>query len=117
MRRSVHVTLTLAAGVALVSCGRRPLDPCTARTFNEKACQDAVHSGGYYWNGSWYPMTYAHPYPFYYDSYQSYRTSGGTTSGAAAAASYSRPAGAVERGGFGSTGDAHGSSGGESVGE
>ena len=88
-----------------------------APTFNEQFCQEAVRSGGYYWNGSWYPMAYRNPYPFYYDSYQSYRASGGQTD-PAPGISYSRPAGSVERGGFGATGEAHGASGGEAgVGE
>ena len=113
MRRSFHVSLTIAAGVALISCGRRPLDPCAPSSFNAQACQDAIHNGGYYWNGTWRPMSYAHPYPFYFDTYQSYRG----TSTAAPSYVYSRPAGAVERGGFGSTGEAHGGSGGDAVGE
>jgi hypothetical protein len=112
MRRSLRVTLTVVSGVALISCGRRALDPCANQTFNAQACQDAVRSGGYFWNGTWYPMKYTHPYPFYYDSYQSYH---GPSSGASAA-SYAQPSG-VERGGFGSTGEAHGASGGEGVGE
>ncbi len=114
MRRSFRVSLTVVTGVALMSCGRRALDPCAARTFNAQACQDAVRGGGYYWNGAWFPMIYSHPYPYYYDSYQSYHgPSGGASSGV-----YARPgSSSVERGGFGSTGEAHGGSGGEGVGE
>jgi hypothetical protein len=110
MRRPVQVTLTVVTAAALASCGRRAADPCASATFSEQACQDAIRSGGYYWNGSWYPMMYRNPYPYYYDSYRSYRASGGTSS-AAPAAAYSRPAGAVERGGFGTTGVGHGASG------
>ena len=109
MKRSVRVTLTVAAGVALISCNRR-LDPCESASFNQQACQDAVQSGGYYWNGTWFPMTYSHPYPFYYDSYQQYRAKGGTSS-AAPGITYGRPSGSsssgVERGGFGATGEGH----------
>ena len=112
MRRSVGVTLTLTVitAAALAACGRRSPDPCATATFSEQACQEAVHNGGYYWNGRWYPMTYRNPYPFYYDAYRSYQAGGGASS-PAAAATYSRPAGSVERGGFGTTGEGHGGSG------
>ena len=69
MRKSVQVTLTVAAGVALAACGSNSADranPCDAATFSEQACQDAIAKGGYFWNGSWYPMNYSHPYPYYY---------------------------------------------------
>ena len=109
MKKSVQVSLTVVAAVALASCGSRRKDPCEAATFNEQACQDAVNSGGYYWNGSWYPIMYSHPYPYYYDSYRSYLAKGGASS-AAPAKTYGHPSGSVERGGFGSTGEAHGGS-------
>lgn len=108
MKRSVRVSLSIVTGIALASCGRRAQDPCAARTFNEQACQDAVNNHGYYWNGAWYPMRYSQPYPYYYDSYRTYRTNGGV-SAPAPGVTYGRPSG-VERGGFGSTGEAHGSS-------
>jgi len=113
MKKSAKVTLTVVATVGLASCGRGRRDPCEAAYFDEVACQEAVASGGYYWGGSWYPMVYHYPYPYYYDSYRTYVSRGGRVYGAPAG-SYSRPAGsaAVERGGFGSTGAAHGSSGG-----
>jgi len=107
MRKSARVTLTLAAAVALAGCGRRHLDPCDAASFNDQACQDAVRSGGYYWGGTWYPMVYHYPYPFYYDQYRTHITRGGTVV-AAPAGSYSRPgSSSVVRGGFGSSGAAH----------
>jgi hypothetical protein len=112
LRKSVEVTLTLAAGVALAACGARRADPCDAATFNEQACQDAVAKGGYYWGGDWYPMNYSHPYPYYYDGYRGYVARGGAVV-AAPAGSYSP--GSVERGGFGAAGGAHG--GGEGAGE
>ena len=108
MRRSRRVKLTLVAGVALAACHRRPLDPCAYATFNEQACQDAVSSGGYYWQGTWFPMTYSHPYPYYYDGYRSFRANGGTTQ-AEPGITYGRPSGSTVRGGFGSTGEGHGS--------
>ena len=77
MRKSARVTVTLVAAVALAGCGRRRVDPCEAATFNEQACQDAVRAGGYYWGGTWYPMQYYRPYPFYYDRYHTYVSSGG----------------------------------------
>lgn len=113
MRKSVQVTLTVAAGVALAACGRKRVDPCEAATFSEQACQDAIANGGYNWGGSWYPMVYSYPYPYYYDSYRGYVAHGGTVT-AAPAGSYS-PTGSVVRGGFGEAGGAHG--GGEGAGE
>lgn len=107
MRKSVQVTLTLVAGVALSACGARRADPCDSATFDDQACRDAVAKGGYYWDGSWYPVNYSHPYPYYYDSYRDYVAKGGT-SVAAPAGSYSPAAGAAERGGFGESGAAHG---------
>jgi len=116
MKKPASITVTLAAAAAMTACSRRGPDPCQPATFNEQACQDAVHTGGYFWHGSWYPLAYRYPYPYYYDSYRSYVSRGGTVA-APAASSYSRPGGAgVERGGFGSSGDAQGS-GGSGVGE
>jgi hypothetical protein len=105
--------LTVVAAVGLASCGRTRRDPCDQGSFNEMACQDAVRTGGYYYGGSWYPMMYRYPYPYYYDSYRTYVVGGGRVVGVPAG-SYARPAGAtsspgVERGGFGSTGAGHAS--------
>jgi hypothetical protein len=110
MKKSTKVTLTVVAAVGLASCGRSRRDPCDQNSFNEMACQDAVRNGGYYYGGSWYPMAYSYPYPYYYDHYRTYVSNGGRTV-AVPAGSYSSPAGVV-RGGFGSTGAAHGSSAG-----
>jgi hypothetical protein len=118
MKKSAKVTLTVVAAMGLASCSRRR-DPCEAGYFNEFACQEAVRSGGYYWGGSWYPMSYRYPYPYYYDSYTTYVRRGGTVI-TAPAGSYGRPGGVsapsgsssgTVRGGFGSTGA--GSSSGE----
>ena len=110
MRKSAKVTLTVVAVVGLASCGRKRMDPCQSASFNEQACQQAVRDGGYYWGGSWYPMTYSHPYPYYYDSYRGYMSHGGRVY-SAPSSSYSRPSGSssssVTRGGFGSTGSGH----------
>jgi hypothetical protein len=117
MRKPVRVALTVLATAALACCGRKRMDPCDAASFNEQACQNAVQSGGYYWRGSWYPMTYSRPYPYYYDQYHSYVSRGGTVV-SEPGASYARPtSGGVERGGFGASGEAHGGGGGAGVGE
>jgi hypothetical protein len=110
MRKSSRVTLTVVAVVGLASCGRKRPDPCQPATFNEMACQDAIRSGGYRYNGVWVPMAYHNPYPYYYDSYRGYVSRGGTVR-SSPDASYAHTTGApsgsgVERGGFGSTGGA-----------
>jgi hypothetical protein len=106
MKRSSKVTLTVVAVMGLAACSRRR-DPCEAQYFNELACQDAVRSGGYYWGGSWYPMTYHYPYPYYYDSYRTHVSRGGRVYGSSSG-SYAKPAaGGTVRGGFGSTGSGH----------
>ena len=113
MKKSAHVTLMSVAVMGLAACGRHRADPCEAATFNEQACQQAVRDGGYYWNGSWFPIVYHYPYPYYYDSYRRYSSSGHAVVPAPAGA-YGHPAagapaaGGVERGGFGSTGAGHG---------
>jgi hypothetical protein len=115
MKRSSKVTLTVVAAMGVVACARR-YDPCEARYFNEAACSDAVRSGGYYYGGSWHSMHYGHPYPYYYDSYRSHVSRGGTVV-AAPYGSYSRPSvgspssGGTVRGGFGGTGSGHSSGG------
>ena len=115
MKKSARVTLTVVAAVGLASCGRGRRDPCEDQYFDDYACQQAVGAGGYYWGGSWYPMTYHYPYPYYYDHYRTYVSHGGHVI-VAPSGSYSRPTGAashssgsVERGGFGSTGAGHSS--------
>jgi hypothetical protein len=114
MKKSTKVTLTVVAAVGLASCGRSRRDPCDQASFNELACQDAVRSGGYYYGGTWYPMVYRYPYPYYYDSYRTHVSNGGSVI-TVPAGSYARPAGGagVEHGGFGSTGAAHSSGAGE----
>ena len=105
MKKSARVTLTVVAAVGLASCGRSRRDPCDQTSFNEMACQDAVRSGGYYYGGTWFPMMYRYPYPYYYDSYRTYVSRGGRVA-TAPAGSYARPG--VTTGGFGSTGASHG---------
>jgi len=108
MKKSAQVTLTVVAAVGLASCGRGRRDPCEAASFNELACQDAVRSGGYHWGGTWYPMFYRYPYPYYFDQYRGHVSRGGSVV-AAPSSSYGRPgATGVTRGGFGSTGAGHG---------
>lgn len=105
MKRSSKVTLTVVAMVGLASCARRR-DPCEPSYFNEGACQEAVRSGGYHWRGSWYPMVYSNPYPYYYDSYRSHVQRGGKVYGTSSG-NYAKPS--VTRGGFGSSGHSVGS--------
>ena len=122
MKKSAKVTLTIVATVGLAACGRRRLDPCEAASFNQQVCQDAIDRGGYYWQGSWVPMTYHYPYPYYFDSYRGYVSRGGkvTTvpSTSYSGSRYASPGGGagqssgsspgVTRGGFGSSGAGHG---------
>ncbi|MDE3165654.1 MAG: hypothetical protein KGN36_07610 [Acidobacteriota bacterium] len=112
MKKSAKVTLTVVAAAALASCGRSAQDPCDRAYYDDLACQEAIRSGGYYWRGTWMPMVYSYPYPYYYDRYRSYAGSGGrvysSTPGTYARPSSSSPSG-VTRGGFGSTGAAHSS--------
>lgn len=109
MKKSAQVTLTVVATIGMAACSRQRVDPCQPQAFNDQACQDAVHSGGYYWRGTWFPMTYGYPYPYYYDSYRRYTSTGGAVT-TLPAGSYARPGGGgsgaagVERGGFGATG-------------
>ena len=110
MKRSAEVTLTLVAAIGMAGCGRERRDPCDAAAFSEEACREAVQNGGYYWYGSWVPMRYSNPYPYYYDRSHSYAAGGGVVSPAPGKA-YGRTAGSgagVVRGGFGSTGGGHG---------
>jgi len=130
MKKSSKVTLTVVAVVGLASCGRRRMDPCESSYFNQQACMEAIDHGGYYWGGSWVPMVYHYPYPYYYDSYRtyvsrggrvrtapsgSYVTSGGggssVRSGSSGTSGSSSSSSGVTRGGFGSTGSGHGSGG------
>jgi hypothetical protein len=110
MKRSSKVTLTVVAVMGLASCSRRR-DPCEASYFDSTACADAIRGGGYYWRGTWYPMVYRNPYPYYYDGYQRHVQSGGKVFGSGGA--YARPSssspGGTVRGGFGSTGSGHSS--------
>jgi hypothetical protein len=108
MKKSTQVTLTVVAVLGMAACNRRRLDPCQSATFDQQACQEAVNGGGYYWNGSWVPMTYHYPYPYYYDSYRSYVGNGGQVRAAAPGAYGHSASPAVTRGGFGATGAGHG---------
>src|SRR5258708_40201304 len=99
MKKSARVTLTVVAAVGLASCGRSRRDPCGQASFNEMACQDAVRSGGYYYGGSWDPMAYSYPYPYYYDHYRTYVSSGGRVVGGPAGGDPSPGGGGRRRGG------------------
>jgi hypothetical protein len=106
MKKSTKVTLTVVAAMGLTACHRR-VDPCEATYFDAQACENAVRSGGYYWRGSWVPMVYHNPYPYYYDSYRTHIQRGGSVR-SAPSGSYSAPS-STPRGGFGSTGASHSS--------
>jgi hypothetical protein len=112
MKKSTKVSLTIVAAIGLASCNRNRQDPCDAASFSEQACQDAVRSGGYYWNGSWVGMHYGNPYPYYYDSYRNHVSRGGAVR-AAPPGAYGHPSASpgVSRGGFGSIGAGHGAGG------
>jgi hypothetical protein len=109
MKKSTKVTLTVVAVMGLAACGSRR-DPCDPAYFNDFACQEAIRGGGYYWNGSWVPVRYSYPYPYYYDHYRTYVVGGGHVS-SSPSGSYASPS--VTRGGFGSTGAAHAAGAGE----
>lgn len=121
MKKSARVTLTVVAAMGLAACNRRR-DPCESQYFDDAACAEAVRSGGYYWGGSWYPMRYSYPYPYYYDQYRTWVSHGGSVH-RSPSGSYAAPAAGkrfgtggggsssssgVTRGGFGSTGASHG---------
>ena len=111
MKKSAQITLTLVAAMGMAACNRRRPDPCEAATFNELACNEAVSNGGYYYGGSWVPMRYHYPYPYYYDLYRGHVSRGGVVA-SAPSGSYAAPvvhASGVTRGGFGSTGASHAS--------
>ena len=108
MKKSAQVTLTVVAAIGMASCSRRR-DPCQAEYFSEAVCQEAVRDGGYHYGGTWYPMMYSYPYPYYYDGYRSHVSRGGMVR-SAPAGSYSRPSvSSTPRGGFGSIGSGHSS--------
>lgn len=121
MKKSTQVTLTVVAAMGMAGCSRHR-DPCEPSSFDSLACQDAVRSGGYFWNGHWYGMSYHYPYPYYYDSYRTHINRGGSVVVPPAGAyvhppadagkrfgsgGSSSPASGVTRGGFGSTGSGH----------
>src|SRR5512133_342420 len=113
MKKSAKITLTVVAAVGMAACQRSRRDPCDSASFDAGVCQDAVRNGGYHYHGTWIPMVYSHPYPYYYDSHSQYVSRGGAMRPAESGA-YARPggSGSVTRGGFGATGSSHGSSGG-----
>ena len=110
MKKPAQITLTVVAAMGMAACNRNRRDPCEAATFNEQACNQAVSSGGYHYGGTWYPMVYSRPYPYYYDMYRGHVARGGSVRSAPPSA-YSAPGtsspSGVSRGGFGSTGASH----------
>lgn len=77
MKKSTHVTLTVAAAMGLAARGQQPLDPCGAASFNAKVCQAAVKQRRYCSQGQWVPLADPQPYPYYYGLYQDYVANGG----------------------------------------
>jgi hypothetical protein len=115
MKRSASVSLTVVAAVSMAAGRQQRLDPCEAANFNEQACEAAIQSRGYCWNGRWVRLKYHFPYPYYYDAYQEYLANGGVVN-AAAVGSCGPPSRVVfgshgaAHGGFGATGACHAAS-------
>ena len=79
MKKSVAVRLTVVAAVGIAARAQPRQDPCSAATFNEQACQAALQNGGYCWNGRWVGLKYHYAFPYYYDAYLDYLTTGGVS--------------------------------------
>ena len=115
VRKSARVVLTVAAAMGMAR-GQLAPDPCDPGTFNIKACKVAVQHSGYCDGSTWVPTTYQEHYPYYYDSYQAYLSTGGVVT-AAETGNCRRPHSSffgrgISRGGFGSTGAGHHHAGG-----
>jgi hypothetical protein len=54
-----------------------PVDPCDAAYYNEPACQQAVSSNGFYFQGAFVPHVYVQPFTYYHSYYGTYRARGG----------------------------------------
>ncbi len=83
MKKSASIQLVFLNSLILgaVACNDAAppaIDPCSTRTFNQPACEQAVQGGGYRYHGAWIPMMYLSPYPFYFSRYNSYVSRGGT---------------------------------------
>jgi hypothetical protein len=109
MKKSVAVRLTVVAAVGIAARAQPRQDPCSAATFNEQACQAAVQNRGYCWNGRWVGLKYHYPFPYYYDAYLDYVSTGGVSSPAAVVSCgpthrFFSAAHGISRAGFGSSG-------------
>lgn len=116
MKRSASVGLTVLAAFSMVARAQQRLSPCATTSFNEQACQAAIQTGGYCWNGRWVKLRYNNPYPYYYDLYQEYVANGGVVNAAVVGtcvAPTRRTTGGhgVAHRGFGATGCGHGATG------
>ena len=111
MKKSAAVRLTIVAAVGIVAHAQPRPDPCSASTFNEAACLAAVQANGYCWNGRWVKLKYHYPYPYYYDTYFSYLSVGGTVEpaviGSCAMPRLTSHASGFTRAGFGTVGAGH----------
>ena len=87
-----------------MAAGRQQLlDPCEAASFNEQACQAAIPSRGYCWNGRWVRLKTTFPTPIITKPIRSVLANGGVVN-AAAVGSCVPPSRVV----FGSHGAAYG---------
>ena len=107
LKRSRRIIFTAAAALGMAAHAQDRVNPCEPGAFNGRVCQAAIRHGGFCSGGSWVPMTYDQRYPYYYDRYVGYLTSGGTVI-AAPEEKCQRPAyglfGSHRRGGFGAIG-------------
>ncbi len=80
MKKSARVSLTLVAAVACAARAQGP-DPCAAGTFSANACHSAIKSHGYWSGCTWVPQQYQ-KYPYYYNFFRAYASTGGLVAAA-----------------------------------
>ncbi len=66
----------------------------------------AIEKGGYFYDGSWYPHVYSHPFLYYSYGYSTFIAGGGRPIMTNTARYSAMPASPTTRGGFGSSGAA-----------
>jgi hypothetical protein len=112
VKKSARIVLTVVGAMGMTARAQPGANPCDSATFNAKACKTAVRHNRFCSGGTWVPMTYQQPYPYYYDSYQAYMAGGGVLSSLPVENCSHSFAGffgghGVTRRGFGSTGAGH----------
>jgi hypothetical protein len=111
MKRSLSIRLTVVAAVGIAAHGEPRLNPCTASSFNQQACEAAIQNHGYCWNGRWVNLKYHYPFPYYYDVYFDYIATGGVANpavvGSCGPSRVTNGGSGVHRAGFGSAGACH----------